>query len=77
MPHRYEVESEKEETYLYQAVEKWNLLNLTEKWILFQKELGKGITTLPELLNNKERIVELFLKHLRKQTEFSLQPVLE
>lgn len=77
VPHRYEEESAEKTTFFNLAIQKWTVLNLTEKWKLFKKEIGNENETLPQLLNNKEKIVNVFLKNIRLQNELSLQPVLE
>ena len=59
------------------AIKKWVVLNLSAKWKEFRSEIGYETQTLPQLLNNKEKIINVFIKNIRHQDELSYQPVLE
>lgn len=79
MGHEYETQTENETTcYFYQTIEKWTVLNLTEGYGTFKKEvkLGSNIT-LSQLIYNKEHVVQTLLKHLKQGDALYLQPLLE
>ncbi|GLV33838.1 uncharacterized protein CBL_11277 [Carabus blaptoides fortunei] len=71
-----EEESDELECFFHQAIQKWNVLNLTESYEAFRKEVY-GVITLPQLLHKKEHIVDVLLKHLKLRNPLSLQPLLE
>lgn len=76
--HENETESEETECNFYQSIEKWNILNLTESYDSFKKEVKPfQLVTLPQLILNKDRVVEVLLKHLRLRNPLCLQPLLE
>ncbi|KAH8269515.1 hypothetical protein KR018_004754 [Drosophila ironensis] len=64
------------ETYFQQTLQKWNVLNLTEEYHAFSKRCRR-IVTLPQLLLQKEFVVDLLLEHLATATNLSQQPLLE
>jgi U3 small nucleolar RNA-associated protein 20 len=65
-----------EQTYFFQAVTKWNTLNLSTEFVQFQKKV-RGIITLPQLLHRKEEITTWLLEYLDQSTPAALQPILE
>ncbi|CRK91791.1 CLUMA_CG005422, isoform A [Clunio marinus] len=75
--HKNEIPDENQ-SYFYQTHQKWILLNLTEEFALFDKQL-KGVitTTLPQLLHHKEKVIGVLLERLDNATTLSLQPLLE
>lgn len=76
--HEYETETEEDECYFYRCVQKWNVLNLTESYDAFKKEVkAHSIVTLPQLILHKDRVVEVLLKHLKLKNVLCLQPLLE
>ncbi|XP_012286717.1 small subunit processome component 20 homolog [Orussus abietinus] len=74
--HRNEDDSEVEETYFHEALQKWNVLNLSESYCSFKKEV-RNIVTLPQLLNSKQHVVDTLMKYLKMKDVLSLQPILE
>ena len=76
MGHKYESESEGSKTYFFSALEKWGDLNLTQSYDEFRKELP-ATQTLPQILQQKDKIVAVLLKHIKLANPLSLQPLLE
>ncbi|EDW61256.1 small subunit processome component 20 homolog [Drosophila virilis] len=75
--HKYEqLEEAENETYFQQTLQKWNVLNLTEEYNYFSKRCRK-IVTLPQLLHQKDFVVDLLLERLATATNLSQQPLLE
>ncbi|KAL1517967.1 hypothetical protein ABEB36_001661 [Hypothenemus hampei] len=76
--HEYETDTEEGETYFYQTVQKWNVLNLTEGYDKFKKEIkAYEHITLPQVLLAKDHIIGTLQNHLREKNPLYLQPVLE
>ncbi|XP_051172265.1 small subunit processome component 20 homolog [Leptopilina boulardi] len=73
--HRYEDDTE-EETHFYQALQKWNVLNLSEIYGNLKKEC-RNIITLPQLLNSQQHVIDTLLKYLKLKDPLCLQTVLE
>ncbi|EDW32390.1 GL10453 [Drosophila persimilis] len=71
-----ELDEEENETYFQQTLQKWNVLNLTEEYNYFSKRCRK-IVTLPQLLHQKDVVVDLLLERLSTATNLSQQPLLE
>jgi hypothetical protein len=69
---------EENRSYFYQCLEKWSVLNLTQEYEHFEKQL-KGIqtATLPQVLHQKDQIIEILLSNLESASTLSLQPILE
>lgn len=65
------------DTFFHETLEKWNVLNCTESFEKFRKELGTDVQSLALLLVHKERIVEVLIKYLEAKNVCSLQPILE
>lgn len=64
------------ETEFHQTYCKWIVLNLTEEYAIFHKQV-RHIATLPQLLLKKDFVVELLFESIEKSTLLSLQPLLE
>ncbi|KAH8418693.1 hypothetical protein KR222_010628 [Zaprionus bogoriensis] len=64
------------ETFFQQTLQKWNVLNLTEEYNYFSKRCRK-IVTLPQLLHQKDFVIDLLLERLATATNLSQQPLLE
>lgn len=78
MGHENETQLEENECLFYQAIEKWDVLNLTEYYNAFRKEVNaNNLITLPQLIHNKDNVVQILLKHLRNKNVLCLQPLLE
>ncbi|EFA12725.1 small subunit processome component 20 homolog [Tribolium castaneum] len=76
--HSNEADDETSECFFHQAMENWSILNLTEGFDNFKKEIkAHTLVTLPQLILDKERVVEVLLKHLRLRNFLSLQPLLD
>lgn len=76
--HEYEAETEESESYFYQAIQKWDVLNLTEGYGRFKRDLkAENYITLPQVLLAKDCIIEVLLKHLKVRDPLYLQAVLE
>lgn len=76
--HEYETETEEDGCYFYQCIQKWNVLNLTESYDAFKKEVkSHSIVTLPQLILHKDHVVEILLKYLKLRNPLCLQPLLE
>ncbi|KAH8348777.1 hypothetical protein KR084_010993 [Drosophila pseudotakahashii] len=71
-----ELDEEENATYFQQTIQKWNVLNLTEEYNYFSKKCRK-IVTLPQLLHQKDFVVDLLLERLATATNLSQQPLLE
>lgn len=75
--HKYEqLEHAENETFFYQTLQKWNVLNLTEEYSYFSKRC-RNIITLPQLLHQKDFVIDLLLERLATATNLSQQPLLE
>lgn len=69
---------DEDQSYFYQTHQKWIVLNLTEEFTAFEKQLrGVVTTTLPQLLHHKEKVIKALLERLDNATTLSLQPLLE
>nr|XP_016929874.1 small subunit processome component 20 homolog [Drosophila suzukii] len=71
-----ELDEEENATYFQQTLQKWNVLNLTEEYNYFSKRCRK-IVTLPQLLHQKDFVVDLLLERLATATNLSQQPLLD
>lgn len=75
--HEYESQEESE-SYFHQTVEKWNMLNLTEGYEKFKKEIKLNDNiTLPQVLLSKDNLIQHVIKHLKFKNTLCLQPLLE
>ena len=74
--HRNEDEAEEIETYFHETLLKWNVLNLTDGYTAFRKEV-RDIITLPQLLHKKQHVIDTLMLYLRKRDPLFLQPILE
>ncbi|XP_076171321.1 small subunit processome component 20 homolog [Ptiloglossa arizonensis] len=74
--HRNEEDNEEVETYFHQTLQKWNFLNLTEGYCIFKKKL-RDIVTLPQLINQKQLVIDTLIEYLEMKDVLFLQPILE
>ncbi|XP_033340653.2 small subunit processome component 20 homolog [Megalopta genalis] len=74
--HRNEENDGEIETYFYQTLQKWNVLNLTEDYCSLKKKV-RDIVTLPQLINQKQFVIDTLIEYLEKKDVLFLQPVLE
>ncbi|KAF3425764.1 hypothetical protein E2986_10060 [Frieseomelitta varia] len=74
--HRNEENEEEIETYFHQTLQKWNFLNLTEGYCSFKRKV-RDIVTLPQLVNQKQFVVDTLIEYLEKKDVLFLQPILE
>lgn len=76
--HEHETQIEENKSYFYQAIDKWNVLNLSEAYEAFRKEIRvNDYITLPQVLHSKDHIVDVLIKHLKLKNSLCLQPLLE
>lgn len=64
------------DTEFHQTYCKWMVLNLTEEYNAFQKEI-RSVVTLPQLLLKKDFVVKTLINALENATVLSMQPLLE
>ncbi|CAH0579423.1 unnamed protein product [Chrysodeixis includens] len=74
--HAYAQQPQENETHFFVALQKWHVLNLTENFKKFRKEVF-GIITLPQLVHKKEEVLEILEKYLKLEDQLCLQPLLE
>ncbi|XP_058979679.1 small subunit processome component 20 homolog [Musca domestica] len=67
---------EENETYFHQTLRKWMVLNLTTEFSQFSRKVVK-VVTLPQLLHQKDFVIDTLLDKLSCATNLSLQPLLE
>ncbi|CAG9761397.1 unnamed protein product [Ceutorhynchus assimilis] len=76
--HEYESQEEEGESHFHQAIQKWNVLNLTEGYDKFKKNIkAHSYITLPQVLLGKNEIVEVLIQYLNEPNVLYLQPILE
>lgn len=71
-----EKDDDAQETEFHQTYSKWIVLNLTEEYGKFHKQI-RNIVTLPQLLLKKDFVVETLIEALQNATLLSIQPLLE
>ncbi|XP_077259186.1 small subunit processome component 20 homolog [Temnothorax americanus] len=74
--HRNEDDAEDVETHFHETLQKWNVLNLTDGYTAFKKQV-RDIVTLPQLLHKKQHVIDALLLYLKKRDPLFLQPILE
>ncbi|XP_075166335.1 small subunit processome component 20 homolog [Haematobia irritans] len=74
--HENEELCEDNETYFHQTLKKWMVLNLSTEFSQFTRKVLR-IVTLPQLLHQKDFVVDILLDKLSCATNLSLQPLLE
>ncbi|PZC82298.1 hypothetical protein B5X24_HaOG210854 [Helicoverpa armigera] len=74
--HAYAQQPEENETHFFVALQKWHVLNLTENFKKFRKEVF-GIITVPQLVHKKEEVVDILERYLNLEDQLCLQPLLE
>ncbi|XP_075973802.1 small subunit processome component 20 homolog [Anticarsia gemmatalis] len=74
--HAYAQQPDENETHFFVALQKWHVLNLTENFKKFRKEVF-GIITVPQLVHKKEEVLEILEKYLNLEDQLCLQPLLE
>ncbi|XP_061393934.1 small subunit processome component 20 homolog, partial [Musca vetustissima] len=74
--HENEELNEENETYFHQTLRKWMVLNLTTEFSQFSRKVLK-VVTLPQLLHQKDFVIDTLLEKLSCATNLSLQPLLE
>lgn len=78
MEHENETQTDLEDSFFHQTLDKWAMLNLTEGYGAFQREIRpEKLVLLPQLVHHKSVIVEVLMKHLRLKNGLYLQPLLE
>ncbi|XP_036332931.1 small subunit processome component 20 homolog isoform X1 [Rhagoletis pomonella] len=71
-----ELPEEENETYFHQTLKKWMVLNLTDEFGQFSRRCLK-VVTLPQLVHQKDFVIDLLLERLSTATNLALQPLLE
>ncbi|CAH1645371.1 unnamed protein product [Spodoptera littoralis] len=74
--HAYAQQPEENETHFFVALQKWHVLNLTDNFKKFRKEVF-GIITVPQLVHKKDEVVEILERYLKLEDQLCLQPLLE
>lgn len=74
--HRNEDDAEEVETHFHETLQKWNVLNLTDGYTAFKKQV-RDIVTLPQLLHKKQEVIDKLMLYLKKRDPLFLQPILE
>ncbi|CAB3248283.1 unnamed protein product [Arctia plantaginis] len=74
--HAYTQQPDENESHFFVALQKWHVLNLTENFKKFRKEVF-GIITVPQLLHKKEEVIKILDKYLKLEDPLCLQPLLE
>ncbi|XP_063986981.1 small subunit processome component 20 homolog [Diachasmimorpha longicaudata] len=72
----YSDDEESLETNFYRTLQKWNVLNLTEGYKSFRKEVHQ-VVTLPQLLKHKQEVLDSLTKYLRMRNATFVQPILD
>uniref|UniRef100_A0A8D8Y000 Small subunit processome component 20 homolog n=1 Tax=Cacopsylla melanoneura TaxID=428564 RepID=A0A8D8Y000_9HEMI len=75
--HKNEEIDNERETFFYQTIVKWNGLNTSESYNQLCKELTHHVKILPQVIAQKDKLVETLKKYLHLRNEFSLEPTLE
>ncbi|KAK4873532.1 hypothetical protein RN001_015561 [Aquatica leii] len=76
--HEYESQDEENKSLFYQGILKWDVLNLTESYNAFRKEMQtNSLITLPQLIHKKKHVAQVLLKHLRLKNILCLQALLD
>lgn len=76
--HEYESLCDEQESFFYQTIQKWDVLNLSDGYNAFKKEARVySNITLVQVVYNKDYIIEVLLKHLSYKNVLCLQPLLE
>lgn len=74
--HSYSKQPEENETHFHLAIQKWHVLNLTENFKKFKKEIF-GVVTVPQLVHKKDEVLDTLEKYLKLEDHLCLQPLLE
>lgn len=69
-------QSEETHTYFGKSLESWRDLNLSHTFTAFAKEAAPLCDSLPIVLHNEAKIVDLLLAHIEKADPLSLEPLL-
>ncbi|XP_068632256.1 small subunit processome component 20 homolog [Battus philenor] len=74
--HAYASHPEENETHFHLAIQKWHVLNLTENFKKFKKEVF-GVVTIEQLVHKKQEVLDTVEKYLKLEDQLCLQPLLE
>ncbi|XP_014242650.1 small subunit processome component 20 homolog [Cimex lectularius] len=74
--HKYE-EEEEETTFFHQTLEKWILLNCSGSFVELREDIGNDVLILPQVVAQKDRLVDILKKHLAMKNILNIQAVLE
>ena len=68
--------TEEDTTYFGKSVEEWKDLNLSQTFTAFAKDASPLCDSLPMVLYNEEKLVELLLSYIKKEDGLSMEPLL-
>lgn len=63
-------------TYLGRALEEWRDLNLSQNFSLFAREITPLCDSLPVVLHNEDKIMDLLIAYVEKSDALSMEPLL-
>ena len=64
-------------TYFGRALDEWRDLNLSKTFTAFAREAAPLCDSLPVLLHNEEKLVDLLVKYIEQSDSLSLEPLLD
>lgn len=74
--HEYTKRPEENDTHFSLAIQKWHVLNLTENFKKFKRDVF-GTFSVAQLVHKKEDVIETLEKYLNLEDPLCLQPLLE
>ncbi|XP_072378550.1 small subunit processome component 20 homolog [Diabrotica undecimpunctata] len=78
VPHEYNSQDEENETFFQQTITKWTVMNLSQGYEKFQRDIRSyDYITLPQLLLVKDHLIQTVLKYVKEGDPLYLQPLLE
>nr|POE48093.1 u3 small nucleolar rna-associated protein 20 [Quercus suber] len=63
-------------TYLGRALEEWRDLNLSQNFTLFVRDVSPLCDSLPVVLHNEDKIMDLLIAYIQKSDSLSMEPLL-
>uniref|UniRef100_A0A6P7FQB3 Small subunit processome component 20 homolog n=1 Tax=Diabrotica virgifera virgifera TaxID=50390 RepID=A0A6P7FQB3_DIAVI len=78
VPHEYDSQDEENETFFQQTITKWTVMNLSQGYEKFQRDIRfYDYITLPQLLLVKDHLIQTMLKYVKEGDPLYMQPLLE
>ena len=68
--------SEENETYFGRSLQEWKDLNLSQTFTTFAKEVSPYCDSLPVVLHNEDRIMDLLVAYMEKGDGLAMEPIL-